>query len=67
MDATTLFVGLILSSIGMGYIVYGRKQKKPIPLVCGLVLCGIPFVISSIPLLVIMGIALTSLPFLVKL
>ena len=28
MDATTLFVGLILSSIGMGYIVYGRKQRE---------------------------------------
>jgi len=66
MDATILFLGVIFGSIGLGYIVYGRKQKKPIALVSGLVLCGIPYFISNTILLLAVGAALIALPFLLR-
>jgi hypothetical protein len=66
MDATTLYAGVILGSIGLGYIVYGRKQKNPIALISGVVLCGIPYFTSNIILLAAAGIALMTLPFLIR-
>ena len=66
MDATTLYAGLILGSIGLGYMVYGRKQKNPIALISGVALCGIPYFISNIMLLAAAGIALMALPFLIR-
>ena len=66
MDATTLFAGVILGSIGLGYIVYGTRQKNPIALVSGVVLCGIPYFISNIVLLALAGIVLMALPFAIR-
>ncbi len=66
MDATTLYAGLILGSIGLGYIVYGRKQRNPIALISGVALCGIPYFISNIIFLAAAGIALMVLPFLIR-
>lgn len=63
MDATTLFLGVILSSLGMGYIIYGRKQRRGIALVSGFVLCGLPFFVSNIFVLVTASIAAAALPF----
>ncbi|KAF1020613.1 MAG: hypothetical protein GAK29_03579 [Acinetobacter bereziniae] len=28
MNSTALFLGLIFSSIGLGYFIYGKKQKN---------------------------------------
>lgn len=38
MNANQLFLGVIFSSIGLGYFLYGKKQKMTIPLTVGLVL-----------------------------
>jgi hypothetical protein len=65
-DATTLYAGVILGSIGLGYIVYGRKQKNPIALISGVVLCGIPYFTSNIILLAAAGMALMALPFIIR-
>ncbi len=63
MDATTLFVGGILGAIGLAYIVYGKKQRKAIALLCGVGLCGIPYFISNMIALVAVCVALMVLPF----
>ena len=65
-DATTLFTGVILSSVGLGYFVYGRKQRNPIALLSGVVLCGVPYLISNLVLLAATGIAFMALPFLIR-
>ena len=65
MDATTLFAGVFFGAIGMGYVVYGRKQKKGIALLSGLVLCGMPYFISNIYFLIVAGFAVIALPFLI--
>lgn len=66
MDSTTLFAGLILGSLGMGYIVYGRRQRNPIALVSGVALCGMPYLISNMLLLVLVSIVFIALPFIIK-
>ncbi|MBL9141019.1 MAG: hypothetical protein JNK53_04055 [Phycisphaerae bacterium] len=43
MDASTLISGLIFGAIGMGFFVYGKKQKAAVPLLSGLALIAVPY------------------------
>ncbi len=66
MDATTLFIGLIAGSFGMGYFVYGKKQARAIPLISGIGLCVIPYFIENIPILILVCAALIIAPFVIR-
>jgi len=47
MDANSLLIGLVFSSIGVGYMIYGRKQKHKVVFWAGIALCILPFFIES--------------------
>jgi hypothetical protein len=66
MNASSLFWGLIFGSFGLGFVMYGKKQKAVVPLVCGLVLMVFPYFISNTILLVAIGVALMAIPFWVR-
>lgn len=67
MSESWLLWGLLFGSVGLGFFVYGRKQKAVVPLVCGLVLMIFPYFISNIPLLVALGVSLIVVPYFVRL
>ncbi|WMP18756.1 hypothetical protein [Thiothrix lacustris] len=67
MDTATLLWGLLFGSIGMGYFMYGKKQQRAIPLVCGLGLMVFPYFVSGQLLLVAIGCALSVIPYFVRL
>jgi hypothetical protein len=52
---------VIFGSIGLGFFVYGKKQKAVIPLFCGIGLMVFPYFISNMYILVILGILLVAL------
>jgi hypothetical protein len=58
---------LLFSSVGLGFFLYGRKQRAPVPLVCGLALMIFPYFISNTILLVAIGVALIAVPYFVQL
>jgi len=58
--------GLLFGSFGLGFFVYGKKQKAAVPLVCGLALRIFPYFISNTILLVTIGVALIALPYFVR-
>ncbi len=62
----TLFGGLFFGCVGMGYIMYGRKQRNAIALVAGVALCGFPYLISNILLMLLVGAILMAIPFFIK-
>jgi hypothetical protein len=66
MDTATLLWGLLFGSFGFAYFMYGRKQKKPVPLVTGLVLMAFPYFIDSPALLAGIGLTLMAIPFFIK-
>lgn len=66
MDTTLIFTGLLFGSIGMGYIVYGRKQSNLIAFLAGVGLCVFPYFISSIWTSIALGVGLVLLPFMIK-
>jgi hypothetical protein len=66
MNATQLFLGVIFSSIGLGYFMYGKKQKMTVPLVCGLVLMLFTYFIDSNTMIGIIGVILSVVPFFLR-
>jgi hypothetical protein len=66
LDTSTLLWGLLFGSIGLGFFVYGRRQKKVVPLVSGLALMIFPYFVSNTILLVTLGIALIAIPYFVR-
>jgi CHASE2 domain-containing sensor protein len=66
MDTSSLLWGLLFGSIGLGFLVYGRKQKKIVPLVCGIALMIFPYFVSNTILLVALGVVLISIPYFVR-
>jgi hypothetical protein len=62
-----LLWGLLFSSFGLGFFLYGKKQRAVVPLVCGLLLMVFPYVVSNTTLLVLIGAALVATPYFVKL
>lgn len=65
-DSSLLIWGLLFSSVGLGFFLYGKKQKTIIPLLAGIALLVFPFFVTNIYVLVITGSILVALPFFVK-
>ncbi len=65
-DFATLMWGIVFGSFGMGYFVYGKKQKKIVPLISGILLCVFPYFISNTGIIIFTGGILIALPFLIK-
>ena len=63
---STLIWGVLLGSIGLGFFVYGKKQKAIIPLLSGIGLMTFPYFISNIYILVLSSVVLIALPFFIK-
>ena len=66
MNTSSLLLGLLFSSIGLGFFIYGRRQKVATPLLCGLALMVYPYFISSNALLIAIGVALMAIPYFVR-
>ena len=65
-DTAALFWGLLFSSIGLGYFIYGKRQHAPVPLVCGIALMVFPYFVSSNWAMVLVGAALMAVPYFVR-
>jgi len=46
-SAGTLFASLIWGTIGFGFFIYGKKQSSFIPMIGGIALIAISYLISS--------------------
>jgi hypothetical protein len=57
---------ILFGSIGLGFFVYGRKQRAVVPLMCGLALMIYPYFVSNTILLVTIGSLLVALPYFVR-
>jgi len=66
MDEGALWWGLLFGSIGLGFFIYGKRQKAPVPLVCGLGLMVFPYFVSNHWLMVLIGAVLIAIPYLIR-
>jgi len=66
LSTASLLWGILFGSVGLGFFVYGKKQKAVIPLVCGLALMATPYFISNTMLLMGVGVVLAAVPYFVR-
>lgn len=66
MNQAQLLWGLAFSSIGLGYFIYGRKQRSIAPLLCGIALMAYPYFVANAYALVGIGAALTAVPYFLR-
>ncbi len=62
-----LLWGVVFSSIGLGFFIYGKKQHRLIPFLCGLALMVFPYLVESVSLLIGASVVLMTLPYFVRL
>ena len=62
MSLAPLLWGVLFSSIGLGYFIYGKRQGAPVPLVCGIGLMVFPYFVSGSWTMVLVGAALMAIP-----
>lgn len=65
-NTATLVWGTIFSGIGLGFFLYGKKQKAIVPLCVGMALFVVPYFISDVYALIATGSALVALPYFLK-
>jgi hypothetical protein len=66
-NESVLLWGLLFGSVGLGFFMYGKKQRAVVPLLCGVALMAFPYFVSSTLLLVVIGVVLMAVPYFVRL
>jgi hypothetical protein len=66
LNTSSLLWGLLFGSIGVGFFVYGKRQRAVVPLVCGVALIIFPYFVANSILLVAIGAALVAVPYFVR-
>lgn len=66
MDEATLLWGMFFGAIGIGYFIYGKKQKKRVALACGAALCIFPYLVTGVWPTFIAGSLLMALPWIIR-
>lgn len=61
-----LFLHLLFGSIGVGFFIYGKKQRRLVPWLSGIGLCVLPYFVSNPFAAVLLGVVLTALPWLLR-
>ena len=65
-NTAVLIWGLIFGSIGVGFCIYGKKQRAVVPLCAGVALCIFPYFVSNVYGLVAIGLVLVAIPYFVR-
>ena len=67
LSESALFWGLLFSTVGFGFFLFGKKRSEPVPLVCGTVMMIVPFFVTDPLALVGSGGVLTAVALFVRL
>ena len=60
MDSTALILGFVFGTVGFGFFLYGKKQRRVPPLLYGVVLMVLPYVLPDAAPLVVSTLAATA-------
>jgi len=58
-----LIWGVLFGAIGMGYFIYGRRQRAILPFLSGFGLFIFPYFMPNVYVLILTGAALMALPY----
>jgi len=66
-DPSIMLWSVLFGGIGLGFFIYGKKQRAIVPLFSGIALFIFPYFMPSVLTLVIVGIVLIAIPYFIKL
>jgi hypothetical protein len=66
MDMNTILLSLLFGAVGMGFLMYGKKMAAMVPMLAGVALMVVPYFISNLIILALVGLALTAVPFVLR-
>ncbi len=66
MDMTALMLSMLFGTVGMGFLMYGKKAGELMPVGIGLALMICPYFITNVILMLGVCSALTALPFVLR-
>lgn len=66
LDSTSILLGLVFGSIGLGYFIYGKRRKNPAIRYSGLALMVFPYFVEGHGATLIIGLALMFAPLLIE-
>ncbi len=67
MKGTSLLIwGTLFGAVGLGFFIYGKRQRSIIPLLTGIALFLFPYFIQNVYILVIVGVILVAIPYIVR-
>jgi hypothetical protein len=53
-----LLWGVLLGTVGLGFLLYGKKQSMLVPLLCGMMLMVYPYFMPNVISLILVGFVL---------
>ena len=62
-DMTSMMLAMVWGAIGGGYFIYGKKQSQFIFLICGIVLCVFPMIVTNTTFSIVLGVLMCVIPF----
>lgn len=65
-DSSIMVWSVLFGGIGLGYFIYGKKQKKAVPFLTGIALFVFPYFMPSVILLLIVGVILIAIPYFIR-
>ena len=67
MDSSTqLIMGVLFGSVGFGFLTYSWRQKAVVPLLVGVAISVIPYLIPNVWVLVAVGIVLLGVSYFIR-
>ncbi|MGH8205723.1 MAG: hypothetical protein ACRETK_03000 [Steroidobacteraceae bacterium] len=66
MSTAQLVWGVLFGAVGMGFSVYGKRQRAIVPLLCGVALMLFPYFVANAIALVAIGAALMAVPYFIR-
>lgn len=67
MENTSLLIwGMLFGAIGLGFFLYGKKQKAAVPLAVGIALFVLPYFTGNLYILIAGGSLLILLPYFIR-
>jgi uncharacterized membrane protein HdeD (DUF308 family) len=58
LNTSSLFASMLWGSVGLGYFIYGKKQSSWIPMVGGVLIIAVSYLVSSTLLMSLLSIGL---------
>lgn len=65
-DTQVLIWGMVFGSIGLGFFLYGKKQKSIVPFATGIALFVFPYFMPNLLVMLVVGAVICAVPYFIR-